>query len=381
MNILIDTIEKYSGGYITYLKGLLSKSYILEDVTIYLLCSKYFFNKFDNLNKNIKHINKSIYFKSIIHVIYFHKKFIPYIVKDYKIDVLFLSSGTFNFLNNIGIPVVTTCLNVHPFIQEEVNKYKISKFRFKLELMNFFMKSSFKKSDGIIYHSKFAKKIVNKQIRYPINVIIPIGVNSKYYKEPEKKEFESKLTINLLYVSSVFLYKHQWNVIKSVYKLMQKSKYKNKFKLKLIGNGENIAMNKTFNCLNELNNPDYIEFIYDLPTPYENLHLEYKNCDIFVFASTCENLPNNLLEAMASGNPIACSKKEPMTDILGDAAEYFTAHDIDSIANSIENIINNPSLSLERSQKAYEISKTYTWEECTKKTFNFFNISNFQNYP
>ena len=139
MNILIDTIEKYSGGYITYLKGLLSQSYILESVTTYLLCTKNFFNNFNNLNENIKHINKSIPQKSIINIFYFHKKIIPIIVKEYKIDVLFLSSGTFNFLNHIGIPVVTTCLNVHPFLQEEVNKYKISKFRIKLELMNLFM--------------------------------------------------------------------------------------------------------------------------------------------------------------------------------------------------------------------------------------------------
>ena len=40
MNILIDTIEKYSGGYITYLKGLLSKSYILEGVTILIRKNK-----------------------------------------------------------------------------------------------------------------------------------------------------------------------------------------------------------------------------------------------------------------------------------------------------------------------------------------------------
>ena len=129
----------------------------------------------------------------------------------------------------------------------------------------------------------------------------------------------------------------------------------------------------------KLNNPDFIEFIHDLPTPFENLHLEYKKCDIFIFASTCENLPSNLLEAMASGNPIACSQKEPMTDILGDAAEYFIADDIDSIADSIENIINNSSLSYERAKKAYEISKTYTWDECTKITFDFFNNINVQN--
>ena len=41
MNILIDTIEKFSGGYITYLKGLLSKLYF-KSVTIYFCALKIF---------------------------------------------------------------------------------------------------------------------------------------------------------------------------------------------------------------------------------------------------------------------------------------------------------------------------------------------------
>lgn len=35
----------------------------------------------------------------------------------------------------------------------------------------------------------------------------------------------------------------------------------------------------------------------------------YKNADGFVFASSCENQPIILLEAMAAGLPIACSNK------------------------------------------------------------------------
>ena len=45
--------------------------------------------------------------------------------------------------------------------------------------------------------------------------------------------------------------------------------------------------------------------------------------DIFVFASSCENMPNTLIEAMAAGLPIASSYRGPMIEILKDGGIYF----------------------------------------------------------
>ena len=57
--------------------------------------------------------------------------------------------------------------------------------------------------------------------------------------------------------------------------------------------------------------------------PYHELHSEYKDADLGVFASSCENLPIILIEKMASGLPIACSNKGPMPEVLGSAGVYF----------------------------------------------------------
>jgi len=40
--------------------------------------------------------------------------------------------------------------------------------------------------------------------------------------------------------------------------------------------------------------------------------------DLFIFASSCENMPNTLLEGMASDLPIACSNRGPMPEVLRD---------------------------------------------------------------
>ena len=40
------------------------------------------------------------------------------------------------------------------------------------------------------------------------------------------------------------------------------------------------------------------------------------NCDLFIFGSSCENMPNTLVEGMASGLPILSSNRGPMPEIL-----------------------------------------------------------------
>jgi len=275
-----------------------------------------------------------------------------------------------NFLPKNKIPVVTTCLNVHPFSSDEVKRYGKSRFRIKLEIMKLVMIRSFRGADGVIFHSNYAKKLISKNVVPKRDVIIPVGIGDDFFQIPVNNGIDKKKQIKILYVSSVFLYKHHWHVINGVEKLRNTSGLD--LRLKLIGNGEPLAMKKLNSCLELLNYPDYIEFLDNLPTPFEGISEEYKKCDIFVFASSCENLPNNLLEAMAAGNPIACSKVSPMLDILGDAAEYFYPENPDSIAECLSRIIENPMNAFKKAKRAQDISKEYTWKKCTEQTFQFF---------
>jgi len=41
--------------------------------------------------------------------------------------------------------------------------------------------------------------------------------------------------------------------------------------------------------------------------PFSDLPLKYAQADLDFFASSCENMPNFLLETMALGLPISCS--------------------------------------------------------------------------
>ena len=64
---------------------------------------------------------------------------------------------------------------------------------------------------------------------------------------------------------------------------------------------------------------------------------KYSEHDGIIFASTCENMPNILIESMGCGKPIACSKKLPMPQFLKEGGFYFDALSLNSIISCLEN--------------------------------------------
>jgi len=94
----------------------------------------------------------------------------------------------------------------------------------------------------------------------------------------------------------------------------------------------------------------------------------YHEADIFVFASSCENLPNILLEAMSSGLPIACSNIEPMPSVLKDGGIYFDPFSSKSIYHSLKELIGDPLLRETIANTAFKESKKYNWQNCSNET-------------
>jgi glycosyltransferase involved in cell wall biosynthesis len=97
----------------------------------------------------------------------------------------------------------------------------------------------------------------------------------------------------------------------------------------------------------------------------------YGSADAFVFASSCENMPNILLEAMASGLPIASSNRGPMSEVLGRAGLYFDPEQPTSIANAMERLMLDPALRQRCASTSFALSEAYSWERCARDTFAF----------
>ena len=97
----------------------------------------------------------------------------------------------------------------------------------------------------------------------------------------------------------------------------------------------------------------------------------YHNASLGVFASSCENLPNILIEMMGSGLPIACSNKGPMPEVLGNGGVYFDPTNVVDIESAIQRLINDPELRAKIANVSFLMANQYSWHDCADKTFRF----------
>jgi glycosyltransferase involved in cell wall biosynthesis len=113
----------------------------------------------------------------------------------------------------------------------------------------------------------------------------------------------------------------------------------------------------------------FISYIGSIP--YNKINVLYQSADLGVFASTCENMPNILIELMASGLPIACSSSGPMPEVLGEGGEYFEPEISESIANCLRGLIDSPERREEISSLSFKEVEKFSWKKCAESTFSF----------
>jgi glycosyltransferase involved in cell wall biosynthesis len=87
--------------------------------------------------------------------------------------------------------------------------------------------------------------------------------------------------------------------------------------------------------------------------PYRQLHHLYRACDIYVTPAYTETFAHPLVEAMASGLPIAASDLAVHREVCGDAAQYFPRFSHGKLAETVLAIVAssaaNPLIAAKRS--------------------------------
>src|SRR5690606_15418704 len=114
---------------------------------------------------------------------------------------------------------------------------------------------------------------------------------------------------------------------------------------------------------------DYI--FYKGRVAYDEISASYKNADMFIFASTCENMPNILVEAMSAGLPILSSNYGPMPEILKDGGGYMDPTETGDILKNLETLLLHRELRQELADKSYQYSHEFSWDKTAKQTFDF----------
>jgi glycosyltransferase involved in cell wall biosynthesis len=106
---------------------------------------------------------------------------------------------------------------------------------------------------------------------------------------------------------------------------------------------------------------------------YNDLPALYQNADLFVFPSLIESFGNPLIEAMASGVPIAASNIPTHSEICDDAAIYFGPEDLQEAADQISNVLTDHSLRVRLVKRGLNRAVEFSWEKTAEKTLALFN--------
>ena len=286
-------------------------------------------------------------------------------------DVLFVPGGS--IISGFK-PVVTMSRNLLPFEWHEMKRFGFSIYTIKFLLLRLMQSLSFRKANGVIFLTEYAKNTVLKvtgNIKGQ-STIIPHGVKSSFLKTPKKfkikREYTNIAPLRILYVSIIDVYKHQWQVALAVADLKSQGI---PVILELVG-PPGRGIRKLNNILKKLDREN-LYIIYRGEVNYYDLPKYYEEADILVFASSCENMPNILIEGMASGLPIACSSMGPMPEVLGNSGIYFNPENPQDIAKALTELINSPDLRYKLAQSAYLRVQKYSWVKCADETFKFIN--------
>lgn len=271
-------------------------------------------------------------------------------------------------------PVVTMCRNMLPFEWLELWRYGWSISTIRLLLLRLMQSRTLQRADGVIFLTRYAQRQVLKVTGAlkRDQVIIPHGLNSRFSMKPRPQRSIDSYCIDkpyrILYVSIVNQYKHQWHVVEAVAQLRRQTQWP--LALELVGPAYPPALKRLNACLRRYD-PGNTWARYHGAVPYADLHQFYAQADLGVFASSCENMPNILLETMAAGLPVACARRGPMPEILQDFGVYFNPEESGDIANALKQLISSPEARTEMATASYTVSKDYTWERCATETFEF----------
>jgi glycosyltransferase involved in cell wall biosynthesis len=286
-------------------------------------------------------------------------------------DLLFSPGGTYR---GPFRPFITMSQNLLPFELSEAKRYGLSLMYFRFLLLRRWQSRTFERASGLIFLTDYARQVVSASLNLKRSVptaTVAHGVNPKFFAPPKPQraiaEYNEAQPFRLLYVSAITVYKHQVPLVQAITRLRRQGI---PVVIDLVGPAYGPTLKQLQAVLQDCD-PQGTFIHYRGAIAYDELAALYHAADLAIFASSCENLPNILLENMAAGLPVACSNRGPMPEVLAEHGVYFDPENVGEIQEVLAQFIDNPRLRAQLAQQSFERAKEFTWQDCSNRTFAF----------
>ena len=106
--------------------------------------------------------------------------------------------------------------------------------------------------------------------------------------------------------------------------------------------------------------------------PHESFPELYRGAEACVFPSVTEGAGLSVLEAMATGVPVACSDSGALKEVAGQNACFFNSNDIGDIESAIEKVLLDEGLRKKLIEGGINWTKRFSWEKNAASTVDVF---------
>jgi glycosyltransferase involved in cell wall biosynthesis len=297
--------------------------------------------------------------------------------KKNKYDFFHATNQTLSWLARDFQPMVVT---VHDLIELTDPQDK------KAALLNKYLISGLHKAEHVIAISNYTAKQITKHLNIPASKITVIhnGVGPEFHQinnfadSIENIELKREFKINpntkiVLFVGS----DHPRKNIAGALEVFKKIKEQEE-DIILIKVGEPGILKERGKLLEKADKLKLRESIRMVGSiTDEKLNALYNISDILIYPSKNEGFGLPLIQAMACGLPVVAAKTTAIPEVVGDSGVLHNVDDIEGMAKSCVEILQDENKQQELTAKGLERAKSFSWEQAAKKVNKIYeNVGN-----
>ena len=108
--------------------------------------------------------------------------------------------------------------------------------------------------------------------------------------------------------------------------------------------------------------------------PDEDLPALYSGADCFLMPSLYEGFGIPVLEAMACGTPVVCSRASSLPEVAGPAACYIEQMTGEGLADTIRSVLSDPQTTQQMRTAGLRRAARFRWREAAMQTVDVYNV-------
>lgn len=364
--IVVDGLSALQGGGQTYLKNLFAHLDNFDDLRVVAVLPTGFKDALA-AHSRAEVIAPRFASANLPQRVLWSATVLPNLLRRLRANVLYCPGGMLSTRRLGKCKSAVAFRNMLPFASLEWQRYRFGYMYTRIRVLRHLQGTSFRDADLVIFISEYAKSVIDREVptRKGRSVVIQHGLNEQFRPGRSLPRPDNLPERYVLYVSILDVYKAQLEVIQAWHRL--RARRPTPEKLVLVG-PEYYPYGKKVRALIEalgLQN----EVILTGNVPYHALPAYYQNATVNLFASSCENCPNILLEALAAGRPVLSSNYPPMPEFAGDAATYFDPYAPGELTNLLERYLEDDVLRDRMGAAALRQSERFQWAESTRRTW------------